>query len=95
MPTQQQRRHDLPSPAWTFALLAGAHPNVRVTGWPAQAQAGQFGEPTAAHVWQEHREGLLAEAAAHGFVPFAETQHRPTGAGFEAWRAAFLATHRY
>ena len=60
----------LPSPAWTFALLVGADPGARLHGWVQQAQAGIFGEPTAAGVWNAHTDALSDEARRHGFEPY-------------------------
>jgi hypothetical protein len=75
---------DLPSPSWTFELLVGASPGVRLRGWVKTLQAGEFGEPTAAQVWETHGDALTAEAEAHGFVPHYLCKRRPTGHTFTA-----------
>jgi hypothetical protein len=85
----------LPSPAWTYALLAGRDPDCRLHGWVTQAQAGQYGEPTADDIWAQHQEALTDEARAHGFEPFWQTKRRTTGDGFERWSAQFLQQHTY
>jgi hypothetical protein len=95
MPTTLRADESLPSPSWTFALLVGASPGVRLKGWVAMLRAGHFGEPTATDIWAQHGDALTAEAEAHGFVPHYLSKRRPTGAAFEAWRAAFLTTHTY
>jgi hypothetical protein len=95
MPTKQWHDAALPSPSWTFELLTGASPGVRLRGWVKMLQAGQFGEPTAAQVWAKHGDALTAEAEAHGFRPYWATKQTPTGAGFEQWRDAFLQQHQY
>ena len=87
-------RHRL-MPAMRYALLVGEEPSVRVPGWLALAHTGRFGNPSVAEVWAEHRETVIAEASAHGFEPHALTNRTPQGPGFEAWHAAFLATHVY
>jgi hypothetical protein len=89
------------SPAWTFTLMTGELPPCRLTGWVDQAQStektveGFTYTPAGDRLWAEHQEALEAEASAAGFVPFWKTNRTPTGAGFERWRAAFLAEHRY
>jgi hypothetical protein len=85
---------DLPSPAWVFALLSGGDPGVRLRGW-AQMYQQHLGAPTAAMLWQQHREALIAEAAAHGFEPYMDSGKRPSGAGFEAWRKQWLEANCY
>jgi hypothetical protein len=59
----------LPSPSWTYELLVGERPGVRLRGWIKMLQGGQCGEPDAATVWAQHREALIGEAEAHGFEP--------------------------
>jgi hypothetical protein len=93
--TPKGRTEPLPSPAWTYALLVGESATQRMTGWVKQAMAGLHGEPTAAEVWEAHRDALIAEAAAHDFEPYALTHKRPRGAAFEQWHAAFLNAHQY
>ena len=93
--TPKGRTEPLPSPAWTYALLVGESAPSRLTGWVAQAQGGAYGEPTDTEVWAAHREALIAEAAAHGFEPYALTKTRPRGAAFDAWAKQFLAQHSY
>jgi hypothetical protein len=83
------------TPAWRYALLTGEDPGVRLHGWVTQAQAGQYGEPTADDVWTQHREALIAEAHRHGFEPCRMTRKRPSGDGFTRWQAEFFAQHRY
>jgi hypothetical protein len=95
MPTKQGWDEALPSPAWTFALLTGGDPGCRLTGWVTRAQAGRFGEPTAADIWAQHGDALTALAEENGFSPHYQTKRRPSGDGFERWRDAFLAKHTY
>jgi hypothetical protein len=95
MRTPKARVDELPTPAWTFALLTGAPASVRIAGWVTQAQGGCYGAPDADAVWTQHREALIAEARRHGFEPAQLTRKTPTGRGFEEWRDRFLATHRY
>ena len=85
------RVDELPSPAWTYALLVGAPASVRIAGWVTQAQGGCYGEPDADEIWSRHREALTAEARRHGFEPAQLTRKTPTGRGFEEWRDRFLA----
>ena len=89
------RTEALPSAAWTFALLTGTPASVRIRGWVKQGQGGLHGQPTAEEVWAQYGEALTALADAHGFEPYALTQIAPTGAGYEAWRRAFLMAHEY
>lgn len=84
----------LPSPAMTFYVLTGQQAKARIKGWAAVAMPA---DPAVAAdaAWLQHREALIAEAAEHGFEPFGLTKKRPTGDGFEQWRALFLAAHTY
>jgi hypothetical protein len=84
----------LPSPSWTYALLVGDSPGVRLPGWPAMYQQ-HVGEPAAEQVWAQHQDALIALAAQHGFKSFWETRRPPTGPGFRAWREQFIAEHAY
>jgi hypothetical protein len=95
MPTKQWHDAALPSPSWTFELLTGASPGVRLRGWVKMLQAGQFGEPTADQVWAAHGEALTEEAETNGFEPFWLTKKKPTGDAFIAWATAFLQQHQY
>jgi hypothetical protein len=83
------------TPAMTFLLMTGEPADVRLPGWARTSQAGTGDAPEPACVWWWHAGTLTAEARAHGFEAFWLTQRLPEGAGFDAWRAAFLATHRY
>lgn len=95
MPTKQ-RDDDLPlSPAMIFTLMTGESAAVRIHGWVALAQQGQFGEPTSDEAWNAHRETLIREAAAHNFEPYWSRSRPPSGAGFRQWRERFLAEHTY
>jgi hypothetical protein len=92
--TPKTRVSALPSPAWTYALLAGDDPQCRLRGWPLLYQ--EFvGEPAADEVWARHQTALLEEAAAHDFTPAWISKQPPRGDGFQRWRAAFVAAHRY
>ena len=83
------------TPAMTFLLMTGAAAQGRIHGWVASAHAGQYDEPDAEAVWAAHQDYLIAEARLHGFEPYARTRRAPTGAGFTAWREAFLRQHSY
>jgi len=85
----------LPSAAWTYALLTGERPACRLVGWVQQAHEGQYGEPTAADVWAQHRDALIAEATDVGFEPYFVRNSAPAGPRFRAWRQRFLQDHRY
>jgi hypothetical protein len=78
------------TPAMTFALMIGEWSTARLPGWVA---LGMHGEQTEADAWAQHRDALIAEAAGHHFEPYWLHERPPSGPGFEAWRAAFLATH--
>ena len=78
-----------------FLLLTGTKAAARLPGWVAAAQAGTLDEPKPDHVWWAHGESLIAEAARHNFQPFWQTRKRPTGDGYEQWKAQFLAAHVY
>lgn len=93
-------------PAEAFYAMTGLQPihfGVRCHGWLAglelasvldveQLEAGDFSE---CRDVEGAIEGLRAEAKAHGFEPWIATGRHPSGAGFEAWRRAFLARHAY
>jgi hypothetical protein len=79
----------------TFCLMTGTSAEVRIHGWVALAQQGQFGEPTPDQAWAAHRATLIAEARAAGFEPFWLQSHEPTGPDFRRWRDAFLRAHAY
>jgi hypothetical protein len=83
------------TPAMRFALMTGQSPDVRIHGWPALAQAGQFGEPTPDQAWAAHGEALIAEARRAGFEPFWLRSREPAGPAFRRWSEAFLQEHRY
>lgn len=85
----------LPSPAWTFWLLAGRDPECRLPDWVTFYQAGMFGEATAEQIEERHRDALIEEARRHDFEPYFLGKRRPKGDAFERWRVAFLAEHRY
>ena len=84
---------DLPAAAWTFFLLAGAHANCRLPGWPSAL--GMTGSPTPDTVWSQHQSALLREAEAAGFQPYWQTKKRPRGPKVRSWCADFVARHRY
>jgi hypothetical protein len=46
-------------------------------------------------VWRAQADTLIVLAAQHGFEPFWVHKRRPAGAGYTAWRDAFLTAHRY
>jgi hypothetical protein len=85
----------LPSAAWVFHLLTGEPAQCRIAGWVAHAQQGLHGQPTLDEVIAAHADALVEEARSAGFEPAFLTKRCPTGAAFEAWKATFLATHRY
>ena len=91
----KSRMGTLPSAAWVYELLVGDSPGCRLRGWVKQFQAGQFGEPTAAEVWERHRDALTDEATRYGFTPFHVMRKRPAGVGFQQWRDKFLSEHQY
>ena len=89
------------SPAWVWMLMTGEPAPVRLRGWVALAQsatrtsAGFDYEPAGDRHWADHGPALRAEARAHHFTPFWDTNETPTGPGFEQWRDRFLAEFRY
>ena len=83
------------TPAMMFHLLTGEPADVRIRGWVAHAQAGTRDEPDVDMVWAAHQHELVTLARTHGFEPARLTGHKPSGEAFEAWRAAFVAEHRY
>lgn len=82
-------------PAMTYLLMVGEYADARLPGWVETLQRGQFGGPIPEAVWTIHKSALIAEAARHNFEPYQLTEKRPTGAGFEQWKAEFLDRHRY
>lgn len=82
-------------PAMAYLLMTGESTNIRLRGWVALEQAGQFGEPMPEAVWEAYGNELMAEAAASNFTPFWLHKKKPKGAAFEQWRTSFLAAHRY
>jgi hypothetical protein len=94
MPTPKHQVGELPSPAWTYALLAGADPGCRLPGWPRLYQQ-HVGESDAAAVWARHRAALCELASQHEFQPFRLHKRLPMGDGFARWQEQFLAQHRY
>jgi hypothetical protein len=87
------QRATFPDPAIAFFLLTGDHAPRGVGNWVEAAQVGLYGNPTWEELLEAHADALVAEARAYGFRPHCVTGRRPTGAGFEAWRAEFLAQH--
>ena len=79
----------------TYCLMTGTYADVRIHGWVALAQQGQFGAPTPDQAWAVHRESLIAAARAAGFQPNWETNRDPAGPAFRQWRYRFLEQHRY
>jgi hypothetical protein len=75
-----------------YTLMTGDWPTARLRGWVALGMAGELSE---ADAWAQHRDALIVEAARNDFEPFWMRERAPSGPGFELWRNAFLARHRY
>ena len=85
------------TPMIVYRLMAGrwAGSGIRLKGWVDAMQLGRDEARVLEAVWVRHGERLRADARAQGFEASGPTKRRPTGAGFEQWRAGFLAAHRY
>lgn len=89
-------RSDIPlTPAIKFFLMTGGWAPARLPGWFAAAQAGMFGHPTPAAVWEEWADVLTGEAASAGFAPSGIGSKRPRGDAVAQWAKQFLARHAY
>jgi hypothetical protein len=84
------------SPAVAYRLMSGRWAEARMHGW-AEA-AALIGSAEARHLaaaWAAHRDALVAEAEASGFVPYAVSHQQPRGPGFDTWADRYLRDHRY
>ena len=81
--------------AHLYYCMVGEYPSVHLHGWVALLIGDHGDGPTAATVWTQHGEALIAEAEAAGFVPWMVTKKRPRGDAVRAWEQAFVEQHRY
>lgn len=79
------------TPAQKYLLMTGHMAAARLPGWVAM----EIDPVNDDGVWTIYGGALIAEAGAAGFEPFWLHKKAPSGAGFEQWRDAFLAKHRY
>ena len=85
------------TPSIVYRLMAGrwAESGIRLKGWVDAVQLGRDEARVLEAVWVREGDRLRAEAGVYGFEPSGATKRRSTGAGFEQWRATFLAAHQY
>ena len=95
MPTAKPQHDDL-SPAWTYYLMMGEYPPVRLPGWVRlmQIPLGEL-DRHVREAWAEHGARLSADAATWGFTPAGVSSRRPRGDAAHAWAERWLAAHTY